>query len=315
MGYTGFYRITWITGPTRGRRSTGPQGNPGKDGEDGAGFRWAGNWDPGEAYYVNDLVQCEGSSWICTQNNIANNDTYPGRGDLWFEYWNLFSQDGAPGLPGADGAPGPQGPQGPQGPIGPSGGQGAPGLPGKDGAQGPIGPQGPAGKDGVIDIDALSQAQLKALYDKLYPFYPPRWWKGSLKFEKPLNTSIYQEIRMWDLNLVFHVRMYSADGFHIRATNAGQTNRLSIKRFSNYDAAGLDCYSWSNKLWSNSPELFDDLVINAARQFDRYEVFDHTTRKYYTISVFAVGGPLNSATDLPTELLFSIENHSNMSPY
>lgn len=338
MGATGPQGPIGLTGPQ------GDAGNPGRDGADGAGFKWAGNWDPGQPYLVNDLVQCEGSSWICIQNNIANNDSYPGRGDFWVDYWNLFVQDGRPGFPGEDGAPGPIGPQGPKGDTGAQGPQGVQGLKGDtgpagaDGAQGPQGiqgvagvqgpkgdtgspgqqgPQGPTGlpgKDGLIDVDALTQTQLKALYDKLFPFYPQKYWKGSLKFEKPLNTSLWQEIRLWNLNMVLHIRMYASDGIHIEATNAGLTNRLDIKRFTNYEN-GLECANWSNKLWSSSPELFDDLAYNASRQFNRYEIFDRTTRKYYTLSMFIVGGPLNSSSDLPVEVLIDIEDHTNLGTF
>lgn len=338
MGATGPQGPIGLTGPQ------GDAGNPGRDGADGAGFKWAGNWDPGQPYLVNDLVQCEGSSWICIQNNIANNDSYPGRGDFWVDYWNLFVQDGRPGFPGEDGAPGAQGPQGPKGDTGPQGPQGIQGIPGsqgpagQDGAQGPqgiqgtTGPQGPKGdpgtpgqqgpqgptglpgKDGLIDVDALTQTQLKALYDKLFPFYPQKYWKGSLKFEKPLSTSTWQEIQLWNLNMVLHVRMYSAEGIHIEATNAGGTNRLDIKRFTNYEN-GLECANWTNKLWPSAPELFDDLAYTSSRQFNRYEIFDRTTRKYYTLSMFIVGGPLNSTSELPVEILIDIEDHTNLGSF
>ncbi|QHR72583.1 hypothetical protein dhabil_240 [Escherichia phage dhabil] len=298
-------------GPQGPTGPTGPQGPQGAPGQDGNGFIWAGNWALGSSYYINDLVQCEGSSWICIQDNIANNDSYPGSGDLWADYWNLFVKEGRPGNPGEDGAPGEQGAQGPQGDPGPKGEKGEPGP---QGIQGPIGPAGAPGKDAVFDVDSLTQSQLKSLYDKLFPFYPPRYWKGSLRFDKPLNTSEWKEIRLWDLNMVLHVRMYSSVGIHIRATNAGLTNRLDIKRFTNYEN-GIECANWSNVLWSSSPELFDDLAYSSARQFNRYEIFDRDTRKYYTVSVFIVGGPLNTTTDIPVEVLFSVEDHTNMSTF
>ena len=63
---------------------------------------WQGTWDSATTYAVNDLVEYEGSSYICI---AVNSDTIPTN----TSFWNLVAEEGATG---------PAGPTGPQGPVG-----------------------------------------------------------------------------------------------------------------------------------------------------------------------------------------------------
>ena len=63
---------------------------------------WQGTWDSATTYAVNDLVEYEGSSYICI---AVNSDTVPTNNS----FWNLVAEVGGAG---------PTGPQGPPGPVG-----------------------------------------------------------------------------------------------------------------------------------------------------------------------------------------------------
>lgn len=63
---------------------------------------WQGTWDSATTYAVNDLVEYDGSSYICI---AVNSDTVPTNNS----FWNLVAEVGGAG---------PTGPQGPAGPVG-----------------------------------------------------------------------------------------------------------------------------------------------------------------------------------------------------
>ncbi len=47
----------------------GADGRNGRDGKDGSGFSWRGNWLESERYYVNDVVNYLGSSYIAIKES------------------------------------------------------------------------------------------------------------------------------------------------------------------------------------------------------------------------------------------------------
>ena len=74
---------------------------------------WAGAWQPGRLYVVNDVVAHGDSTWVA---EASPGTTEPGAGAAWQVL--------------ASTTPGPQGPAGPAGARGPAGPAGAPGPPG-----------------------------------------------------------------------------------------------------------------------------------------------------------------------------------------
>jgi len=107
--------VTGPQGPQGNTGPTGPQGNTGPTGPQGSGFTWQGEWNIATTYAINDVVEYNGSSWICIQAVIGY---YPGERAGDFE---LVAEKGNVGPTGPTGATGPQGPQGDTGPTGPIG--------------------------------------------------------------------------------------------------------------------------------------------------------------------------------------------------
>jgi hypothetical protein len=92
---------------------------------------WRGAWDSERAYIVYDIIEYNGSAYVCIKQHA---DQVPPN----LTYWNLL----------AEGQIGPQGPQGEIGSQGPQGFQGNQGLTGDTGDQGGVGEQGPMGPQG-----------------------------------------------------------------------------------------------------------------------------------------------------------------------
>lgn len=115
---------------------TGPQGAKGDVGP--AGMAWRGGWNASALYFVNDVVELGGASYIAVFANVASSPPSL--------EWQLLAARGA------DGQTGPAGPAGPQGLTGPAGSMGQVGPAGPTGATGPAGAQGPPGADGISAI-------------------------------------------------------------------------------------------------------------------------------------------------------------------
>lgn len=130
--------------------ATGPAGPAGPAGPEGPGFNFMGTWIDDNEYHKNDIVQYNGTAYICVQAVNGSNVTP----DADRTHWDVFVERGATG---ASGPQGPQGVQGLQGPTGATGATGAQGVQGERGPQGPTGatgatgatgPQGPQGERG-----------------------------------------------------------------------------------------------------------------------------------------------------------------------
>lgn len=115
-------------------------------------MRWQGPYDAGfnggAGYDVGDVVEYQGSTYICTLAATTGDPiSFPGR-------WTLFTAQGetgptgAAGPTGSAGATGPTGVAGATGSTGPTGLTGAAGADGADGADGATGPTGPTGLTG-----------------------------------------------------------------------------------------------------------------------------------------------------------------------
>jgi len=139
-------------GPVGPKGPTGPKGDQGQKGQQGAvgakgptgpkgsqgpaGLTWKGPWSNTTGYAVNDVVNFNGSAYICI---AGNNNAQP---DSHAADWKLLVQKGDQGAVGLQGIQGLAGPTGPQGP------QGSAGIAGVTGAAGPQGPTGPQGAKG-----------------------------------------------------------------------------------------------------------------------------------------------------------------------
>ena len=133
---------TGPTGPTGAAGSvTGPTGPTGT-----AGMVWKGVWVFSTNYQVDEVVSCNGVSYICILANMNQMPPDP-------TYWTVVAEKGDTGATvtgptgdrgntGAAGITGPTGPGG--GPTGPTGDTGPTGPSG-----GPSGPTGPTGVPGV----------------------------------------------------------------------------------------------------------------------------------------------------------------------
>jgi hypothetical protein len=85
----------------------GEQGSQGIPGTNGTSFTWRGEWDSIDIYTQNDVVQYDGSSYICLNENSAEEPT------TYTTDWSLLSQKGDQGIAGAANmTAGPQGPAG-----------------------------------------------------------------------------------------------------------------------------------------------------------------------------------------------------------
>ena len=95
-GATGSAGAAGATGPTGATGPQGPQGIQGVQGATGAdgaaGADWRGTYAGATTYIVNDVVEYEGSSWICVQNSTGN--TPPTLPTTSNTFWNLMAQKG-----------------------------------------------------------------------------------------------------------------------------------------------------------------------------------------------------------------------------
>jgi hypothetical protein len=98
-GSAGATGSTGPQGPAGNTGATGPQGPQGLQGTTGPagangakGANWRGTYAGATTYIVDDVVQNDGSSWICVQNSTGNAPpTLPTQSNT---YWNLVSAKG-----------------------------------------------------------------------------------------------------------------------------------------------------------------------------------------------------------------------------
>ena len=131
----------YVNGENTGVQAQGPQGPQGESGVANVNYR--GLYDSAEIYNVNDLVNYDGSAYICKTDGTTG--VTPGNNNNW----GIFVQQGATGPVGPQGPQGVQGQQGERGPQGVQGVQGPQGVAGVQGPQGEVGPQGATGATGA----------------------------------------------------------------------------------------------------------------------------------------------------------------------
>lgn len=149
----------YVGGVNTGVQAQGPQGPQGESGI--ANINYRGPYDAAEIYNVNDLVNYDGSAYICKLDGTTG--ITPGNN----ANWGLFVQQGATGPVGPQGPQGVQGPQGSRGPAGVQGVQGPQGVAGPAGPQGEVGPQGATGATGATGLQGPEGPQGAAGSDAL----------------------------------------------------------------------------------------------------------------------------------------------------
>ena len=100
-----------VTGFTGGGGTSGTSGSSGVSGTSGVSFIWKGIWDGNLAYYVNEVVEYSGSSYICIQSLPFDFTPPPANTD----YWDLLAQAGTSGANGTSGSSGINGTSGSSG--------------------------------------------------------------------------------------------------------------------------------------------------------------------------------------------------------
>jgi hypothetical protein len=70
----------------------------GAAGADGESFTWEGSWLTATSYAVNDVVENDGSSYICILDHTSSATDEPGAGANTATYWELVAQKGVDGI-------------------------------------------------------------------------------------------------------------------------------------------------------------------------------------------------------------------------
>jgi len=66
-------------------------------GADGADLDWQGAWVTSTAFVVNQAVENDGASYVCTADHTSGASTEPGVGGSWQTVWDLMAAKGADG--------------------------------------------------------------------------------------------------------------------------------------------------------------------------------------------------------------------------
>ena len=109
------------------------------------GLTWKGSWRDISSYEKSDIVEYEGSVYICINSHESNQTNIPTNSN----FWNVLAAKGNTGPKGDIGDTGPQGPKGDSGPKGDTGDTGPQGPKGDTGDTGPQGTQGKKGDTGL----------------------------------------------------------------------------------------------------------------------------------------------------------------------
>lgn len=72
----------------------------------GSSLNWRGSWATSTSYASDDVVENDGSSYVCISAHTSGASSEPGVGGSWATYWELLAEKGATGATGATGAAG-----------------------------------------------------------------------------------------------------------------------------------------------------------------------------------------------------------------
>jgi hypothetical protein len=136
--------LTWFLGEPPGGGSVTFSHDPDQPSCGSPDMYWAGAWQPGVRFLVNDVVTHAGGAWVAVAPVAVG--AAPGADPGWERF--ASNEPGPPGPRGEQGEPGSQGEPGPRGEPGARGVRGARGEPGPRGGPGPRGEPGPAGPQG-----------------------------------------------------------------------------------------------------------------------------------------------------------------------
>jgi hypothetical protein len=75
----------------------GDTGDTGAKGDTGDSITWQGDWSTATGYTDIDVVENDGSSYICIDPHTSDSTNEPGVGVYWEDYWDLIAQKGDTG--------------------------------------------------------------------------------------------------------------------------------------------------------------------------------------------------------------------------
>lgn len=280
-GEQGAQGIQGLQGANGDTGAQGIQGAKGDTGDDGRNFEV-----DGIVALLEDLPPANDHSnqiWLTNQYGHLHFSN----GDEWLD-WGQFT-----------GLHGEQGEQGIQGIQGATGAKGEQGLQGVQGLQGIQGEKGDAGRDAVLDVDALTQEQLLALYRKLYPLADTHRWhyKTSIVTNK---NSIFQ-IADTNLNLVFTNYGSGMMTYKVVPIDTAQPATYYIKRLANYDLTaweGTATSGYTSQAIGASGFVLDSSAYFAGREDIKVGIYDPFNDFWYTVEIFGDGTANNILIDI-----------------
>jgi hypothetical protein len=184
---------------------------------------------------------------------------------------------GEPGPQGVQGFPGIQGVTGATGAVGLQGErgiQGIPGIQGVQGIQGPIGDTGSTGANGFSPVVTVSEntpnSYVLNIAGPTGSFNTPNLRNSANIYSS--NLSIPGNVINAQVgNLTYSVTNSSANSVQVQlAANEGNV-LADVKKFSQFDATGVDSGSYDNTRFTTTPTVIDTNAYDRSNEF-------HTTR-------------------------------------
>lgn len=274
QGIQGIQGIKGDTGSKGDKGDRGDTGAKGDKGDDGRDFHIDGHADtyadlPPAKDHINQW-------WLVNDTKIL----YHSHGDVWNEAGEV------------GGVKGDKGDKGDQGERGLRGDKGDKGDKGEQGSQGIQGIQGEKGEDGVIDIDSLTEAQLKKLHEKLYKFNDVYRWH----YKTSIVSGKVSRVPVGDLNLYLEFTNYGAAmmTYKVVPMDAQKPSSYYIKRLTSFDLVGWEGMASTGYVSRPVPQsgfVLDGAAFYAGRERIVVDIYDSSNGSWHLVDVFGDGTP------------------------
>jgi hypothetical protein len=214
-------------------------------------------------------------------------------------------QQGLQGLQGATGEAGPQGIQGVQGPAGQQGAQGLQGVTGEAGPQGVQGVQGLQGQRGETGAAGFSptiqvsentpNSYVLSVNNATGSYVTPNLRLAAVDGVYSSNLSVPGNVINARVgNLTYSVTNNDPTSVKVQlAANSGNV-LADVKKFSQFDGAGMDSDSWDNTRFTTTPTVIDAVVYDRSseRHITRIRQQDPETGLWsvHEVSLFTSAG-------------------------
>lgn len=333
-GDAGTNGVDGAQGPKGTDGAPGLQGSPGVPGKDGAegprgtkgdkGIVWKGYWNTNTTYLRDEAVLYLGTSYISVSSGNKGFTPLPNSA-----YWSILASKGDSQTYKGEYVQGTQyqlqdtisyknaiyiciksTPGAPQVPPDDVIGSYAWSLCIKspeNGIQGPSGPQGIPGP--ALNVDDLTEAQLRALYLKLRAFEPQNKWNHRINLS---TRGEIKEFTLADTNIKFKLEAKSSDV------------AVSFKRAVSYLPATYDITragqrgalsnvsEWMNLSLTDTEIKFAggyDL-LDSSKEMNHFHVFDRAKKLWYLVEIWTIG----SISSGGLSILFSAEKINSYRP-